>query len=239
MNKGSVLVCFGYHVQSTRIGIDDRSRYNAEFRERGHAGAPLHRPWHCGDSCRRIDKTNLPKWLRVDAHIVVCIKRINAVMLCGHIDHVMRSAARYGNIRQVQRLPTTIPSTPCVNNFPKLFLLTLLGVSSVSLALTPVRALSLLYVSTLTCASAGPDRIKATMAIKAATPAKSRKESRTHQCAINSQTGYTRIQVLHFGNGTSLGAQPGLPGGRGRQSTSIRCPGQSNKYGVPGKTRNG
>src|SRR5437667_8481514 len=77
------------------------------------------------------------------------------------------------------------------------------------------------------------------MAITAATPAKSRKESRTHQCAINSQTGYTRIQVLHFGNGTSLGAQPGLPGGRGRQSTSIRCPGQSNKYGVPGKTRNG
>src|SRR5947207_4251687 len=105
MNKGSVLVCFGYHVQSTRIGIDDRSRYDAELRERGHAGAPLHRPWHCGDSCRRIDKTNLPKWLRVDARIVVCIKRINAVMLCGHIDHVMRSAARYGNIRQVQRLP--------------------------------------------------------------------------------------------------------------------------------------
>ena len=31
----------------------------------------------------------------------------------------------------------------------------------------------------------------------------------------NSQTGYTRIQVLHFGNRTSLGAQPGLPGGRG------------------------
>src|SRR5438445_4755375 len=94
MNKGSVLVCFGYHVQSTRSGIDDRSRYDAELRERGHAGAPLHSPWHCGDSCRRIDKTNLPKWLRVDARIVVCIKRINAVMLCGHIDHVMRSAAR-------------------------------------------------------------------------------------------------------------------------------------------------
>src|SRR5439155_13595440 len=41
--------------------------------------------------------------------------------------------------------PTTIPSTPCVNNFPKLFLLTLLGVSRVSFAFTPVRALSLWY----------------------------------------------------------------------------------------------
>src|SRR5207253_10328577 len=71
MNKGSVLVCFGYHVQSTRIGIDDRSRYDAELRERGHAGAPLHRPWHCGDSSRWIDKTHVPKWLRVDARVVV------------------------------------------------------------------------------------------------------------------------------------------------------------------------
>ena len=106
MNKGSVLVCFGYHVQSTRIGIDDRSGYDAELRERGHAGAPLHRPWHCGDSSRWIDKTHVPKWLRVDAHVVVRIKRINAVMLCRHIDHVMCfAAARYGNIRQVQGLP--------------------------------------------------------------------------------------------------------------------------------------
>src|SRR5207245_4525109 len=78
-----------------------------------------------------------------------------------------------------------------------------------------------------------PDRGRADMAITAATRANSRKEFRTDRCAINSQTGYTRIQVLHFGNRTSLGAQPGLPGGRGRQSTSIRCPGQSNKYGVP------
>src|SRR2546422_9933916 len=111
--------------------------------------------------------------------------------------------------------PTTIPSTPCVNNFPKLFLLTLLGVRSVSFALTPVRALSLWYVTTLTRVSAEPGRIKATIATKAATRANWRKEFRTDRCAINSQTGYTRIQVLHFGNRTSLGAQPGLPGGRG------------------------
>src|SRR5437016_13667789 len=78
MNKGSVLVCFGYHVQSTRIGIEDRSRYHAELRERGHASEPLHRPWHCGDCCLRIDKTNLSTWLRVDASIVVRINHINA-----------------------------------------------------------------------------------------------------------------------------------------------------------------
>src|SRR6266702_2827219 len=65
MNKGSVLVCFGYHVQSTRIGIDDRSGYDAELRERSYAGAFLHNPWYCGDSGRWIDKTNLPKWLLV------------------------------------------------------------------------------------------------------------------------------------------------------------------------------
>src|SRR5438876_6559565 len=122
MNKGSVLDWFGYHVQSTRIGIDDRSGYDAEFRERGHAGAPLYRPWHGGDSSRRIDKTHVPKWLRVDARIVVCIKRINAVMLCGHIDHVMRSAARYGNIRQVQRLPHHDPVDTLRKQFSKIVL---------------------------------------------------------------------------------------------------------------------
>src|SRR3989441_5097169 len=110
MYKGSVLLCLGYYVQSARIGIDgieidDRSGHNAEFRESSHAGALLHRPWYCGDSSRWIDKTNLPKWLRVDARVVVCIKRIHAVMLRRHIDHVMHSAARYRNIRQVQGLP--------------------------------------------------------------------------------------------------------------------------------------
>src|SRR5437870_9867500 len=105
MNKGSVLVCLAITyrvlVLGSMTGVDTMpSSVNAVTPR-----APLHRPWHCGDSCRRIDKTNLPKWLRVDARIVVCIKRINAVMLCGHIDHVMRSAARYGNIRQVQGLP--------------------------------------------------------------------------------------------------------------------------------------
>src|SRR5947208_16671976 len=93
MNKGSVLVCFGYHVQSTRIGIDDRSGYDAELRKCSHAGALLHRPWYCGDSSRWIDKTHVPKWLRVDAPVVVSITRIYAVNLRGPIDHGMSFAA--------------------------------------------------------------------------------------------------------------------------------------------------
>src|SRR5437016_4201259 len=75
MNKGSVLVCLAITyrvlVLGSMTGVDTMpSSVNAVTPR-----APLHRPWHCGDSCRRIDKTNLPKWLRVDARIVVCIKR--------------------------------------------------------------------------------------------------------------------------------------------------------------------
>src|SRR5881392_572095 len=134
MNKGSVLVCFGYHVQSTRIGIVSTpvidpntgtlfsSVLAITYRvpvlgsmtgvdtmpSSVNAVTPVHPctvPGTVVIPAAGLIKTNLPKWLRVDARIVVCIKRINAVMLCGHIDHVMRSAARYGNIRQVQRLP--------------------------------------------------------------------------------------------------------------------------------------
>src|SRR5438477_1044121 len=134
--------------------------------------------------------------------------------------------------------PTTIPSTPCVNNFPKLFLLTLLGVSRVSFALTPVRALSLWYVTTLTWASAEPGRIKAARIIEAATRADLWKEFRTDGGAMNLQTGSTHIYVSTstspLRKAAESGSEPGLAGEEDASLQQSGCPERRDKSAMPG-----